>query len=110
MSKKLAWISNFFSVLSKKALFRWFIFLIFISGVVFIFGNYDEFNTLSLLFSFVTSMGWFIATGLPFVVGASLVFCSKETQNSISAKMNTEYQVRFSIVFVSYLILMLLGK
>jgi hypothetical protein len=105
---KVAWIREYISLLSEKEVKRW----LFLMAVAFAFyfvmgGGGGWYSPLYAIFSIARTIGWILATGFPFVIGASLLLCSDQTRNNIVERTRTGEEVRFSYLFVSYTILTL---
>ncbi|TFG31692.1 hypothetical protein EU527_11905 [Candidatus Thorarchaeota archaeon] len=108
MSKRLSWLREYLSLLSKKALKRWMLIVLAISTFFFVMNTSHSPGPLDLLFAVSASIGWVIVIGLPFLLGASLLFSSELTQNNIAEKASKE-KIRFLPLFIVYLILMSLS-
>lgn len=108
MFDKVVWVREYISLLSKREVKRW----LFLMAVAFAFyfvmgGGGGWYSPLNAIFSIARTIGWILATGFPFVVGASLFLCSDQTRNNIVERARTNEEVKFSYLFVSYLILTL---
>ncbi len=59
------------------------------------------------LFGIARYIGNLFVFGIPFIVGASLLFASQETQNSIVDSIRKRRNVRFVLLFIPYVVLTL---
>jgi hypothetical protein len=62
-------------------------------------------SLLSATFRLSTAIGWLLASGVPFVIGASLLLCSDQTRNRIVEYLRTRGDVKFAYLFMSYIVL-----
>ncbi len=60
------------------------------------------------LFGVAGYLGWLFTTGIPIIIGAVLLFGSKESQTNIADAYRGDTKKRFASLFTSYTILMLL--
>lgn len=65
-------------------------------------------DPLRQLFGVAHYIGYMFVTGIPFVVGASLLFSSSKTQNNIADSLRKGTKVSFASLFVPYVIMLLL--
>ncbi len=108
MFRGKSWLKENLSVLPQKALIISFLLVVGTTSILSLPKNYSSNEMLQTLFSIADNVCWTVATGFLSAVGASLFLCSKEIQNNIAKKMSSGSQVRFSIVFLSFIILMLI--
>jgi len=106
--EKVAWLREYISLLSRKEVQRWLFLMVVAFGFYFVMGGSSTWYTpLNAVFNLAGTIGWLLATGFPFVIGASLILCSDQTRNNIVERTRTGEEVRFSYLFVSYTILTL---
>jgi uncharacterized Tic20 family protein len=102
----ITWLREYTSLLSKKDVKRWLILVAIIFALYFLVGSgNDWYSPLNAIFTVSRAIGWLLATGVPFVIGASLILCSDQTRNNIVEYAQTHEEVKFSYLFVSYMIL-----
>ncbi len=92
------------SLFSTSALKKWLVVVI-VTCVIFVLGGGSGGSPLYSLFSIARSIGYLFAFGIPFIVGASLLFGSQETQNNIVDSIPKRGHVRFSSLFIPYIIM-----
>ena len=107
MFERVAWIRQYISLLSRKEMKRWLVLMAVAFSYFFLVGGGAWFSPMSATFSVARNIGWLIALGFPFVIGASLLLCSDQTRNNIVEYEQTHEEVKFSSFFVSYTILIL---
>lgn len=104
MFAKIAWLREYISLLSGKEVKRWLILVVMtFSFYFFLWVGGPGYSPLSATFNLARAIGWLLATGVPFVIGASLLLCSDQTRNKIVEHLRTRGEVRFSYLFVSYI-------
>ena len=108
MFEEVAWIRQYISLLSRKDIERWLILMVAAFGYYFLVGSGgDWYSPLNATFSVARTIGWLLATGFPFVIGASLLLCSDRTRSNIVERTQTHEEVKFSSLFFSYTVLIL---
>lgn len=107
MFEKVAWIRQYISLLSKKEVKRWLFLMAVVFSYYFLMGGSAWDSSLNATFSVAETIGWLFASGFPFVIGASLLLCSDQTRNNIVEYEQTHEKVKFSSLFISYTILIL---
>jgi hypothetical protein len=100
-------IKESLSLFSFSALKKWFLVVI-PTCAFFILGMPRGGAPLEKLFGVVGYIGYMFATGIPFVVGASLLLTSPETQNKIADSIIEGKKMSFRSLFTSFIIIMLL--
>jgi hypothetical protein len=70
-------------------------------------GSGEWFSSLDSTFSIAATIGWILTTGFPFIMGSSLILCSIQTKNRIVERTRSTGKIRFSYLFMTYLILVL---
>jgi len=109
LSDNISWVREYISLLSKETVKKWLILLVAAFGIFFVIGGGYGGPSLRATFSAAGIIGWLLATGFPFVMGASLIFCSEQTHNNIAEYTQTRENFKFSKLFVSYVILVLVS-
>lgn len=108
MFERVAWLREYFSLLSSKEVKKWLILMVVAFGFYFLMGGSGEwYSPLGAVFSISRTIGWLLATGFPFVIGSSLILCSDRTRNNIVEYSQTHEEVKFSRLFASYMVLIL---
>ncbi|TFH04530.1 MAG: hypothetical protein E4H14_14535, partial [Candidatus Thorarchaeota archaeon] len=108
MFERAAWLREYFSLLSSREVKKWLILMVVAFGFYFLMGGSGEwYSSLSATFSLSRTIGSLLATGFPFVIGASLILCSDRTRNNIVEYSRTHEEVKFSRFFISYMVLIL---
>ena len=106
MFERVALLREYISLLSKKEVKRWLILMAIAFGFYLPLGvSGTWYSPLKATFNIAGTIGWLLASGFPFVIGASLILCSDQTRNNIVERTRTGEEVRFSYLFVSYTIL-----
>ena len=70
-------------------------------------GSGIGYSPLNATFNIAGTIGWLLASGFPFVIGASLILCSDQTRNNIVAHTRTNEKMKFSYLFFSFIVLTL---
>ena len=108
MFERAAWLREYISLLSKKGMKRWLVLMAVAFSYYFLMGGGGAwFNSLSTTMSVARTIGWLFALGFPFVIGSSLLLCSDQTRNNIVEYEQTHEEVKFSSLFISYTMLIL---
>ena len=102
----MKWFRESLSLFSSSVIKKWILvvipfcafFMFWISGG----GGLDR------LFGVAGYLGYLFITGVPFIVGAALLFGSQESQNNIADAYRADKKMRFASLFTSYTIMMLL--
>jgi len=95
------------SAFSASALKRWFA-IVFASCAFFVLWIGGSRPPLETIFGIAGYIGWFFVTGIPFVVGASLLFGSQESHRNIADSTQRGSKVSFASLFITYVVLTLL--
>lgn len=109
MSDGQSWFREYFPLFHKKYLVIWFLLIASISCILSLPINYSSNEMLQTLFIVSRNASWMIATGFSFSIGSSLLLCSRAIQTNVAKKVNSGGSIRFPILFVSYIIIMMLG-
>ncbi|TFG31861.1 hypothetical protein EU527_11440 [Candidatus Thorarchaeota archaeon] len=108
MLDRLAWLKEYLLLFPKRVVAKWAL-LVFSAYMFFFIVNFRYGSgTLDSLFSVFASIGWLIATGLPFLLGSSLLVSGEAAHNGIAKKASSN-EIRFLPFFVIYLLLMILA-
>lgn len=106
---RAAWLREYVSLLSKREVKRWLILMAVAFGFYFFIGGSGTwYSPLDATFNVAGTIGWLVATGFPFVIGASLILCSNQTRNNIVERTRIHKEVKFSYLFVSFIVLILI--
>ncbi len=95
------------SIFSASALKRWFA-IVFASCAFFVLWIGGHSATLPTIFRIAGYIGYLLFTGIPFVVGASLLFGSQESHRNIADSTQKGSKVSFASLFTTYVVLTLL--
>ena len=95
------------SVFSASALKRWFV-IVLASCAFFVLWIGGSRPPLETIFGIAGYIGWLFVTGIPFVVGASLLFGSQEFHGNIADSTQKGSKVSFASLFITYAALTLL--
>ncbi len=95
------------SIFSASALKRWFA-IVFASCAFFVLWISGSRPALETIYRIANYIGWLLFTGIPFVVGASLLFGSQESHRSIADSAQKGSKVNFASLFITYVVLTLL--
>jgi len=95
------------SLFSASALKRWFA-IVLASCAFFVLWIGGSRAPLDTIFGIAGYIGWFFVTGIPFVVGASLLFGSQESHRNIADSTQEGRKVSFASLFITYAALTLL--
>ncbi len=95
------------SIFSASALKRWFV-IVLASCAFFVLGIGGSSAPLFIIFRIASYVGWMLVTGIPFVVGASLLFGSQESHRNIADSTQKDSKVSFASLFITYAVLTLL--
>ncbi|MHA2222894.1 MAG: hypothetical protein ACXAAO_12660 [Candidatus Thorarchaeota archaeon] len=106
MTQYMNWFRESLSLFSRSVIKKWIVvvtpicvfFMFWISGG----------GGLYRLFGVAGYLGYLFITGVPFIVGAALLFGSQESQNNIADAYRADKKMRFASLFTSYTIMMLL--
>jgi hypothetical protein len=109
MFTRLAAFREYFSLLSIRGVKKWFLIVVAAFGYFLLTSGSYAPSYIDALFTVAASIGWLIATGLPFLLGASLIICSEQTKNNIAERMSKGGKVRFLLLFVSYTLLIMIS-
>ena len=104
MFDRLAWLKEYYSLLSKRAVIIWLILLFSISAFFLVGYSGHGLGSIDWLFLMAGGIEWLFITGIPFLFGASLLFSSQETKNNIAEK-TSKGEVKFSHLFVVFILL-----
>lgn len=108
MFERVALLRKYISLLSKKEVKRWLILMAIAFAFYFSMGGSGiGYSPLNATFNIAGTIGWLLASGFPFVIGASLILCSDQTRNNIVAHTRTHEKIKFSYLFVSFIVLTL---
>lgn len=96
------------SFFSTSALKKW-VAIVIGTCVIFVLGigGSGGGGTVGWLFGVARYIGYLFAFGVPFIVGASFLFGSQETQNSIVDSIQKDRNMRFARFFISYVVVTL---
>ena len=95
------------SLFSTSALKKWIVIVI-VTCVIFVLRVGSGGGHLENLFGIARYIGYLFAFGIPFIVGASFLFGSQETQNNIVDSIRKSRNVRFARLFIPYIVMTLL--
>ncbi len=95
------------SLFSTSALRKW-VAIVIVTCVIFALGMGNGGGSLENLFGIARYIGYLFATGIPFIAGASFLFCSKETQNNIVESIRKSRNIRFARLFIPYIVMTML--
>ncbi len=94
------------SLFSTSALKKWIVIVIITSSFFTpIVGGGDP---VGKLLGVAGSVGYMFATGIPFIVGASLLFSSQETQRNIVDSKRKSGNIQFALLFIPYAVMTML--
>ena len=94
------------SVFSTSALKRW-VAIVLASCTIFVLPIGGSRSPLATIFVIADYVGWLFVTGIPFVVGASLLFGSQESHRNIASSTQKGSKVSFASLFTTYAVLTL---
>ncbi|MCK4244674.1 MAG: hypothetical protein KAX20_03515 [Candidatus Omnitrophica bacterium] len=95
------------SVFSPSALKRWFA-IVLASCAFFALWIGGHSSPIFRIAGYIGYIGWLLFTGIPFVVGASLLFGSQEAHHNIADSTQKGSKVNFASLFTTYIVLTLL--
>ncbi len=94
------------SVFSTSALKRW-VAIVLASCAIFVLPIGSSRPPLATIFGIASYIGWLFITGIPFAVGASLLFGSQESHRNIADSTQEGSKVSFASLFITYVVLTL---
>lgn len=97
------WLKESMTIFSTSVIKRWILVLTPICAffMLWIGGTMDK------LFGVAGYLGWLFVTGIPFLLGATFLFGSQESQKNIADAYRTDKKERFASLFVFYTIIVL---